>query len=239
VIVVDNDSKDGSVESLTSQKAENKNLRLILNKQNLGFAKANNQAIKIAKGEYIFLLNSDTVVKPGALEKLINFAQETSDAGVVGPKLLNRDGTLQASCFRFPTIKNAIREYWLGKKGLFDKYSPKGNMETAVDAIVGAAFLITPQGLKKAGMLDNRYFMYFEDIDYCRRIKKAGLKVYYYPEAEILHYHGESGKALADKSLQWRRLIPSSKIYHGTLKHYLLTLIIKLGRRWQQLYEDY
>lgn len=236
VIVVDNNSQDGSVEVLKTFAKNHKNFLLIENKDNLGFAKANNQAAKKAKGEYLFLLNSDTKVLPGSLKSLLDFADGTSDAGVVGPQLLNGDGTTQPSCVNFPTIRNAIREYFLGKKGLFDKYVPKGNDPVVVDALVGAAFLITPEALKKVGLLDERYFFYFEDIDYCRRVKRVGLKVYYLPKIKIIHYHGVSGKALAPQKDQWKRLIPSSKIYHGLLGHYLLTFVLWLGQKGERLF---
>src|SRR3990167_950423 len=170
VIVIDNNSQDGSVESLKKLQK----IKLIRSKINTGFAFANNQGIKISKGKYVFLLNSDTIVK----------------------------------------------------KGLFEKYAPKSGEPIEVDSVVGAAFLITPEALKKVGKLDEKFFFYFEDIDYCRRVKRAGLKVYYYPGAEIIHYHGASGKKIADIANQWRRLIPSSKLYHGVFKHYLLFLIM-------------
>ena len=98
-----------------------------------------------------------------------------------------------------------------------------------------AAFLITPQAKKKVGLLDERYFMFFEDHDYCKRVGEAGLKIFYYPKALVVHHHGESGKMLADEDNQWRRLIPSSKIYHGALKHYLLNFIIWSSQKWQRL----
>ena len=233
IIVVDNGSDDGSVETLRKLKTDNK-IKFIKNLSNLGFSKANNQGIKIAKGKYIFLLNSDTKVKEEALNSLVKFAQITPDAGVVAAKLLNPDGSIQASCFRFPTLKNAILEYWFGKKGLFDKYAPYGKKPTTVDASVAAAFLITPKALADVGRLDERYFFYMEDIDYCRQVWRSGLKVYYLPSAEVYHYHGASGKHLADDVNQWRRLIPSSKIYHGVFKHYLLTLILWMGQKWQK-----
>ncbi len=235
VVVVDNNSKDGSVTELKKLWRKYKNLKIIENKDNLGFSKANNQGSKVASGEYILLLNSDTVVKRFSLKKLVAFAESREDAGVIGARLLNSDGSLQGSCFRFPSIKNAIKEYWLGQKGLFEKYVPKGNKPVEVEAVVGAAFLMTPRALQEVGLLDERYFMYFEDVDYCRRVWRKGLKVYYLPEARIIHYHGESGKKLADNVNQWRRLIPSSKIYHGTLKHYVLTIILWLGQKWQKL----
>ena len=235
VIVVDNNSKDGSVKELKKLWRKYKNLKLIENKENSGFSKANNQGAREASGKYILLLNSDTVVKRFSFKKLIAFAEKKEDAGVVGARLLNPDGSLQASCFYFPTIKNAIREYWLGQEGLFEKYAPKGNKPVEVEALVGAAFLITPKALQKVGLLDERYFMYFEDVDYCRRVWEKGLKVYYLPEVRVLHYHGESGKKLADAANQWRRLIPSSKIYHGVFYHTLLNLVLKLGQKWKSL----
>jgi GT2 family glycosyltransferase len=234
IVMVDNNSKDGSVEALKKLQNEEA-IKLIENKANLGFAKANNQGIKVASGKYILLLNSDTKVKKGALGNLVKFAEKTSDTGVVSARLLNTDGTLQGSCFHFPTIKNAILEYWFGRKGLFEKFAPKGRKPVEVDAVTGAAFLITPRAIEEVGLLDERYFFYMEDIDYCRKIRRGGLKVYYLPTAEVIHYHGASGRHLADEANQWRRQIPSSKIYHGVLKHYVLFMVMWLGQKWQRL----
>ncbi len=235
IIVVDNGSTDGTQPAIKKLQTIMENLFLIENKQNLGYARANNQGMEKAQGEYILLLNSDIIVKKGALGKLMKFALIKKDAGVIGPKLLNIDGSLQPSCFHFPTIRNAIAEYWLGEKGSFDKYAPQGTRPVTVDALVGAAFLITPKALKKAGLLDERYFAYFEDIDYCRQVWKNDLKVYYLPSAEIIHYHGASGKTIVPEKDQWRRLIPSSKIYHGFIKHYLLFGIMWTGQKWKKL----
>lgn len=237
IIVVDNGSSDGSVAAIRKFQSSNSKIqiRLIENRDNLGFAKANNQGIKAAKGNYIFLLNSDAEVKKNTIKKLISFAQKKKDAGVVVPKLLNPDKSEQASVFRLPTISLAIRQYWLNEKGLLDKYIPAGNNAQEVEAAVMAAFLITPRALKEVGPLDERYFMYFEDLDYCRKIKKAGFKIYYLPNALAIHHHGASGKKLAKKDDQWRRLIPSSKIYHGALKHYLFNFILWSGQKWQKL----
>lgn len=238
VIVVDNGSRDGSLEELKKLRTKKiKNLKIIENKDNLGFAKANNQgisracrfAVKKAIGKYILLLNSDTRVKKGSLERLAEFADRTPDAGVVGPKLLNIDGSLQGSVFRLPTIFRTIRAYWLGEKGLLDKYVPKGNEPQEVEALVMAAFLITPKAIKRVGLLDEKYFMYFEDLDYCKRVGRSGLKVYYQPASEVIHLHGVSGKGLVAESDQWRRLIPSSIKYHGWLVHQIINFIIWTG----------
>ena len=102
------------------------------------------------------------------------------------------------------------------------KYAPLTKIPVVVEAAVGASFLMTRNALDKVGMLDEKYYFYFEDIDYCRRVRRAGLKVYYLPDSKVIHYHGASGKKIADPENQWRRLIPSSKIYHGVFKHYLI-----------------
>ena len=114
----------------------------------------------------------------------------------------------------------------MGEKGILDKYSPKSNKSTTVEVASMAAFFITPKCLDKVGLLDERYFMYYEDFDYCRRIKRKGLKVYYYPLVEVVHHHGASGKELVSGATQWKRLIPSSRIYNGTIKHYAIYFIM-------------
>lgn len=238
VLLTDNGSNDGSVEAFKKIKEEKywkSRFALILNDRNTGYAKANNQGIRRAKGKYIFLLNNDTVVHKHALQNLIDFADKNPDAGVVGSRLLNIDGSLQSSCYHFPTITNAIKEYLLGQKGLFEKFAPNGNKAMIVDSVVGAAFLITPKARKLVGMLDERYFAYFEDIDYCRQVFKNGLKVYYLPNSVITHYHGATFKKLADDGQRWKKLIPSSITYHGFLKHYLLYIILWTGQKWQKI----
>ncbi len=221
IIVIDNGSTDPIKPS--------KDFKLIKNSQNLGFAKANNQGIKVSSGEYVLLLNSDTLVKRGSIDKLIEFAQKNEDAGAIVPKLLNVDGTIQPSVFKFPSIWSVIKKYWFKGKGYTDKYIPETK---TVDVAVMAAFLITPKALKGAGMLNERYFMFFEDFDYCRKLKGLGLKVYYLNTSEVTHLHGKSGKNLANEDNQWRRLIPSSLEYHGKFKHYLIYLIMQIGQKF-------
>lgn len=231
LIIIDNASSDNSFKKIKRDEG----VFLIENSKNVGFARAVNQGIKLATADYILLLNPDTVVGPECIKTLLNFAKKNKNLGAVGPKLLNADGSVQPSAFRFPTLWGAIAEFWLGRRGVYSKYTPQRG---PVDSLVMAAFLITPQALKKVGLLNEKYFMYFEDLDYCRRLKQAGLKVYYLPEAEIIHYHGISGKKLADEKNQWRRLIPSSKIYHGVSMHYLINLVIWSGQKWQNLFKS-
>ena len=233
VIVVDNASTDGSVEMLEKFQASHSSFRTIFNKKNLGFAKAVNQGIKEARGTYILLLNSDTVVKPGALLAMINFVQIHPLAGVVGGRLLNSDGTIQGSCYHLPGIGRVIKEWWLGKEKISEKYAPKGEEPTEVESVVGGSFLIPREVVDRVGLLDERFFMYFEDLDYCRRVRKAGFKVYYLPKAEFIHEHGASGRNIPQQTHRW--LVESSKKYHGKLNYYLITSVIWLGQKWQKI----
>lgn len=217
IIVVDNAS-DKPIKKIDGA-------RFVYNKENLGFAKANNQGIKQSLGKYILLLNSDTVVKNGAIDKLVSFAKEKEDAGVIVPRLLNTDGSIQASCFRFPTISRAFFQYFLGKKGYLDKYIP--NTDT-VEVAVMAAFLITPKALEKVGKLNEKYFMYFEDFDYCRKIKETGLKIYYLKNTEVVHIHGASGG-------KNKYLVESAKKYYGIVGYYIYTLVLWLGQKWERM----
>lgn len=228
LILIDNASKDDSFQFPIISR-----ITAIKNTENVGFSRGYNQGIRKAKGKYILMLNPDTEVTHGAIQKILDFAKNTPDAAVVGPKLLNPNGTTQASAFRLPTVTNAVKEYWLGQKGLFSKYIPE---KGPTESLVMAAYLLTPRALKEVGMLNERFFMYFEDLDYARRVKVAGLKVYYLPEAEIIHYHGVSGKGLVSQENQWRRLIPSSITYHGRVKHYLINFILWSGQKWQKLF---
>lgn len=216
VIVVDDASKDNSVSILKKLEKKFENLKVLQNIKNSGFVRTNNKGLHKSKGEYKLLLNSDTLVHEGAIDNLISFAEITPDAGVVGSKLINIDGTTQESCYNFPTIWNVIN---------YKKYAPVGNKPLIVDVVVGASFLITPKAYKLIGELNSKYISYFEDLDYCREVKRKGLKVYYLPDSVVTHYHGESFKQLSSSNNQWKKLIPSSIAYHGLFKHYLLYVI--------------
>ena len=228
IIIVDNNSQDGTKEFLKEYQKTHPFIKTIFNKENLGFAKAVNQGVKKSGGKYILLLNSDINVLPGAIEKLISFAEQKKDVGVVAPKLLNADGTPQASCYHLPTIKRAIDEYWRGKRGAYEKYLPRGGNPVKVEAVVGAAMLIPRVVIDVVGLLDEKYFMYFEDLDYCQRIRKNGFSVYYLPSARLIHHHGASGKGKPKKMNHY--LVESSKKFNGALKYYLISVIIRLSR---------
>jgi GT2 family glycosyltransferase len=229
IIVVDNASDDGSVFYLKKLFNRNKNVVIVNNSGNLGFSKAVNIGLKLSKGKYKYLLNSDTGVGKGVFSKIVNFVEKVENVGVIGTKLILPDGETQRSCFNFPTALNAIKEYWLGREDVYSPFYKKEVFE--VDAVVGASFFITPEAFQKVGFFDERYFMYFEDLDYCRRVKGAGLKIIYLPDAEIFHYHGLSGEKLTGRDVQRRRLVTSSKIYHGILKYYLINFVLWSGQK--------
>jgi len=232
VVVVDNGSTDGSPEAIRNFQISNLNFQLIENEENSGFSRANNQGITASRGKYVLLLNSDTRVKAGSIEKLVEFAERTTNAGVIGARLLNEDGSVQPSCYQLPTLWRTIRQYWLGNGNILDKHTPSESGSCEVESVVGAAFLITPAARKTVGLLDERYFMFFEDMDYCRRVRRAGMKVYYLAEAEVVHYHGKSGRKLSGEADQWRRLIPSSRIYHGLLVHWAIWFVTWSGQKF-------
>ena len=230
VIVVDNGSTDSSVDYLKKEKE--KIAQSIFLDQNWGFAVAVNKGIKKAKGKFILLLNSDTQVQKETLKEAVDFGQKHPQA-ILGLQLVNPDGSVQPSVFNFPSLAGAIKEFWLGKEGSYQKYVPSLKKPIKVDAVIGAAMLIPQKIIKQIGLLDEKYFFYFEDLDYCRRAHQKGFKVFYLPVAKVLHYHGAAGKAMPEQTHQW--LVESSKRYNGLLRYYWLTLIISLGQKWRRL----
>ena len=232
VIVVDNNSSDGSEEYLKKLRVTGYELRVIQNYTNVGFGSAVNQGIKTSSGDYVLLLNTDTELQEGSVKTLIDFVRNNQNIGIVVPQLLNPDGSIQPSCFKYPTIGGAIRKFWLGQNEAFGKYIPEGNQPNQVEGAVGAVWLMPRLTIERVGLLNEKFFMYYEDIDYCRRTRQAGLKIVYIPQLKVIHLHGASGKKLADKPNQW--LVESSKKYHGLLEHYLINLIIRISQLCQK-----
>jgi O-antigen biosynthesis protein len=200
VIVVDNNSVDSSVKMLQSRF---KDIQLVLNKENKGFSAANNQAIKIARGDYILLLNPDTVVEEFTFQKILEFAESKPDAGAIGVKMIDGKGYFLPESKRgLPTPSIAFYKIFglsrfFPKSRVFGKYH-LGYLDKdqvhEVDVIAGAFMLVHKDVLEKAGLLDESFFMYGEDIDISYRIKQAGYKNYYFPGTQIIHYKGESTK---------------------------------------------
>lgn len=197
VIVVDNASTDGSPEMVRSEFPR---VMLIRNTENMGFAHANNQALARCRGDYLLLLNSDTVAHPGAFSALVAAMEAHPRAGIGGAKLLNSDGSLQYSCRRFPTFtagllrNNPIGRLFPGNAKVQDYLMTDYDHTVAaeVDWVSGAALCIRRATLEQIGLLDETYFMYCEDVDWCYRACQAGWKVCYFPEAVITHHIGRS-----------------------------------------------
>ena len=200
VIVVDNASDDGSVEMVRKRFPS---VHLIASKSNLGFAKANNLALKRARGKYILLINPDTLVQEDTLEVMLKFFEENQDVGLAGCKVLNPDGSFQLPCRRsFPTPWVAFTKIsglaaLLPKSRLFGQYnltylSPDETYE--IDAVSGSFMMVRRKVCEQVGGLDEEFFMYGEDLDWCYRIQKAGWKNYYVHSTKIIHYKGESTK---------------------------------------------
>jgi GT2 family glycosyltransferase len=197
VVVVDNASTDGSVEML---RARFPGVRVIALPANLGFTRGNNIGIIASRGKYVFVLNPDTLARPGSISALANYMEEHPEVGIAGPRLLNPDGTLQPSRRRFPTLGAALvgstpLEQWfpdappLRRMYMLDR--AEGETQQ-VDWLSGAALMCRREALRQAGLFDPGYFMFSEEVDLCRRVTGAGWSVVYVPRAEITHYGGQS-----------------------------------------------
>jgi GT2 family glycosyltransferase len=173
MIVADNASSDGSQEMVKTKFPQ---IKLIENKENLGFVRASNLGLRIYNARYAMLLNDDTIVKDSALDKMVKFMDEHPEVGGCGPKLLNVDESIQ----RQGGILG--KRFWLSKNPV------------PVDFVIGAALIVRDEVIKKIGIMDENLFFYNDDLDWCLRIRKAGWKVYFYPQAEIVHYGGYSSR---------------------------------------------
>ncbi len=195
IIVVDNASKDGSAEMVRDKFNE---VVLIENERNRGFAAANNQGIARAKGRFVLLLNSDTVILGDAISKAVELMP--SDAAVLGVRVLNADGMLQPTCFMYPSLSNLfLSSTYLYKMFPRSKFFGRERMSwwgrddmREVEVVTGCFMLVRSKAIERVGRLDERFFVYGEETDWCYRFAIAGWKVMFSPEAEIIHYGGAS-----------------------------------------------
>lgn len=197
IIVVDNASTDGSPSMVQEQFPR---VKLIINENNYGFAKGNNLGINQSSGKYIFLINPDVIVKDECIEKMMAYMDVHPDIGILGPKILDPCGNTQRSCMEFPSLWNTFYSAFglhiiLGKFRFFGgqmmTYWPHNSIRQ-VDVINGCFWMIRKEALNKAGLLDERFFMYSEDKDWCKRFYETGWKVIFFPDAEAIHYGGAS-----------------------------------------------
>ena len=195
VLVVDNASTDGSVALVRHQFPL---ATLIVNEANVGFAAANNVGIRESKGEYILLLNSDTRVLPGALDELVKFLENHLGAGAAGSRLLNPDGSLQHSCSPLPTlVSEGMHLFHLDYRRRRAMRDWDVNRPRQVDVLLGACLLVRREALEHVGVLDEGYFMYSEEVDFCRRLQEAAWTLHWVPQSQIVHYGGQSTRQLA------------------------------------------
>jgi GT2 family glycosyltransferase len=197
VIVSDNGSTDGSIDFIRRNHPQ---VKVIENGRNLRFAKGNNVAISASAGEYVLILNPDTIIRDRALDKIIGFADNHQQVGAFGCRVLNSDGSYQTSARPFASLRSewivALHLRWLGRLwnlGSGDAYPDwKGETERQVDWISGCFMLVRANILKQLGGFDEQFFYYYEDMDLCRRIRQAGYSIIYTPQAEIIHLKGQS-----------------------------------------------
>ncbi len=243
VIVVDSASADGTPDIVAKDFPA---VKLIASPDNVGYARGNNLGFAAASGAYLFVLNPDTVVDPGAIDTLLAYLEAHPDVGCVGPSLTYGDGTPQSSRRRFPSLKTAIFEStWLYKfapRGLIAAYYgedwPIGEI-VEVDWLVGAAMLFRAEAVRKVGGFDEGYFMYSEELDLCRRLKAAGWRIVHVPAAHITHYEGRSSSQvrLATHLRFNRSKIRYFRKHHGAWQAGVLHAFMRANFAWQTVIE--
>lgn len=232
IYVVDNDSRDGTSEMIMMEFPDVKVLAMA---RNLGFAKANNLAIKQAKGKYIFVLNPDTQVKPGFFRSIYNYMESNPEVGIVGPRILNSDGSTQPSIRRFPDLfshilimlklRNILVENKFLKNYFLTDFDYEKEQE--VEQIMGAAMMIRRSVFDKIGLFDEKFFVWFEEVDFCLRARKEKIKIKYFPQAELYH---EGGRSFSKEAIVRKQIIFNKSLLHYFFKHkaFYQALIIAL-----------
>jgi GT2 family glycosyltransferase len=202
---------NGSCDGLEGIKEIFPNVSLTRNQRNIGFARAVNKALKVSKSEYVVILNPDTVVTNGFLSSSLEYMKEHEDVGVLGPAILNPDGSVQGSARAFPGVLTAL----FGRRAPLSKLLPKNPITRAnvlsrdsdgvtpleVDWVSGACMVVRRKAVSEVGLLDSRFFLYWEDADWCRRMWAKGWKVVYFPSAKVIHQVGASSSTRPIRSL--------------------------------------
>jgi len=230
IVIIDNVSRDGSVSLI---RRDFPDCTLIENKKNVGFGRANNQALPFIEGRYVLLLNTDAFVSPDALKKTISYMDENRECGILGVKLVGREGELQPSCRYFPTPLNLFLQR-TGFNRLFpgarlvDDMSWNHDLARECDWVPGCYFLLRKEVIEQIGLFDERYFLYYEEVDLCFSAKKAGWQVHYYPDTTVIHLGGESAKTdnkITDSGLQVEKFQIESELLYFR-KIYGLNIVI-------------
>ncbi|MBU1148904.1 glycosyltransferase family 2 protein [Patescibacteria group bacterium] len=208
VIVVDNASPDQA--DLTGMmKQQFPEVKYIPNNKNLGFARANNQAIVLGQGEFVLLMNPDTELRENSLLRMVNFMRQNEEVGISGCKILNTDHTVQPSIRKFPNLFSQIlimlklHHFFVNISALRNYFQKDFdyNLSQAVDQVRGAFFMMRKTMIDKVGVLDDKYWIWFEEVDYCKRAKDVSWEVWYFPTAEVFHHWGQSFQ----KQERWKK----------------------------------
>jgi len=200
IYVVDNNSTDGSQDAVKNGFPD---VKLIENKTNTGFSYANNQALSVMQGRFAVLLNSDAVLREGAIKSLLNFMNNTPRAGIAGVQLLNKDGSRQNSIDNFPSLETEILNKSILRLIFPCKYPGKTgnyNAPIEVDSVIGACMIVRKEAMDEVGFLDEDYFIFLEETDWCFRMNKKGWKVYHVPDSRVFHLSGHSKKKTPGES---------------------------------------
>ena len=234
ILVVDNASTDDSLARLQDYFKDK--VTFIASKENNGFAAGNNQALEIAKGKYVLLLNSDTIVWENTLEDIYSYMEMHKDVGAAGCRVLLENGELDKACKRsFPNVKNSFfRLFHIPTSSKDDNYNlidlPDDGIYE-IDCLTGAFMFLRAEALDEVGFLDETFFMYGEDIDLCFRIKKAGWKIVYYGESKITHLKGASSKKQKNKLIYefYRAMYIYYKKHHADESSIIINIIVYIG----------
>ena len=242
-IVVDSGSHDDTPNMV---RREFPDVQLIARSDNVGFPKGNNLGLEVANGRYLLLLNPDTIVHKNALQTMFAYMENNETVGMVGAQLLNADGSHQSSRRRFPTFWTGLFEStWLesfAPKSILNAYYVKdsGNDETAdVDWVMGACMFVRREAFERVGWMDEDYFMYSEELDWCRRMKEADWRIVYLPTAKVTHLVGKSSEqAVTHRHINFNRAkLRYFKKYHGSMAALLLRALLLKGFMFQVLVE--
>ncbi|MHC4114243.1 MAG: glycosyltransferase family 2 protein [Planctomycetota bacterium] len=234
IIVIDNASSDRSTQEIRKQFPK---VTCIANNQNYGFTGANNQGIKLAKGEYLLFLNPDTIMYSGSLDYLVTFMDNNKDVGACGPKLLNEDGSTQQSAREFPSYRGALYRFTFLKYFRIFKNSYRSwlmrdfdhKSQRDVDQLMGAALLVRKSIIDKISGFDESFFMYYEEVDLCYRIKQYGWRIVFLPQACITHLGGRSSQQIpaAKRIMMLRSLLKYFRKNHGIGITFLFNCVFK------------
>ena len=234
IIVVDNASGDDSLSRLKDCFKDN--VIFIASSENNGFAAGNNQALEIAKGKYVLLLNSDTIVWENTLENIYSYMESNADVGAAGCRVVLENGDLDKACKRtFPNVKNSFfRLFHIPTKSKDDNYNLDDLPDDEVyeiDCLTGAFMFIRKEALDEVGFLDETFFMYGEDIDLCFRIKEAGWKIIYYGKSKITHLKGASSKKQKSKLIYefYRAMYVYYKKHHAGESSFIVNIVVYFG----------